>query len=268
VFLPDSRHFVYFRYSDEPTTRGLYIGDIGTKPEQQDSRRLLETDYSADYAPSISDPGVGHLLYIREGTLLAQPFDTRWMVLTGAAAPVAESVGGYPNGWFAVSSTGTLAYRTAPAVSKHLSWIATNGTRSPIPATQEELSDVVLSPEGTHAAVTLVDQTNRDNTDIWIIDLVKGLKTRLTFDKAVDRNPVWSPDGKRIVFSSNRAGKFDLYWKNVNGATAEELLLKSDEAKFALDWSHDGEYLLYQVRDPRTKLDLWYLPMNGDKRIP
>ena len=98
--------------------------------------------------------------------------------------------------------------------------------------------------------------------DIWIDDLVRGSSTRLTFDPSVDNVPVWSPDGKRIAFMSNRdGGVFNLYAKDADGTGADELLLKTPNNKTMNDWSADGQYILYSQDDPATKEDLWVLPL-------
>jgi Tol biopolymer transport system component len=90
-----------------------------------------------------------------------------------------------------------------------------------------------------------------------------GDDSRLTFDPARDQFPVWSPDGKRIAFASDRTGNFDLYQHASNGAGQDELLLKSNHQKYPTDWSSDGRYLLYSDLDPKTKPDLWVLPMES-----
>jgi Tol biopolymer transport system component len=101
------------------------------------------------------------------------------------------------------------------------------------------------------------------------MDLVRTLVMRFTFDSAHDRSPVWSPGGSRIVFTSSRDGLGDLYIKASNLATSEEALLTSDEEKTPNDWSHDGQFLLFNVMDPKSAADVWVLSMDGkDRAMP
>jgi Tol biopolymer transport system component len=106
-----------------------------------------------------------------------------------------------------------------------------------------------------------------DAVNIWLLDLSRGgASTRFTFGSLVDTNPVWSPDGSRIIFSSNRDGPYNLYQKPANGVKDEEVLLKSSEDKEATSWSRDGRFLVYTVVHPKTKADIWVLPLDGDRK--
>jgi Tol biopolymer transport system component len=104
------------------------------------------------------------------------------------------------------------------------------------------------------------------NQDIWVSDLASGATTRLTFDPRPDVSPIWSPDGKRIVYGANRGGRIDLYEKNADGSGEERLLLKSDQDKAPTSWSRDGRFILFMAVDPKTRQDLWILPLEGDRR--
>src|SRR5262249_34448227 len=104
------------------------------------------------------------------------------------------------------------------------------------------------------------------NPDVWLMDTVRGVPTRFTFDSNVDGMPLWSPDGNWIVFRSSRLGTFDIFRKPSTGAVEEEVLLQSKTVKTPLDWSPDGKFLLFYDTDPKSGLDLWVLPMTGDRK--
>src|SRR5208282_1505365 len=105
------------------------------------------------------------------------------------------------------------------------------------------------------------------NPALWLVDFSRGTSTRFTFGPSSGRRAIWSPDGHRIIFASNRSGVFDLYQKQASGVKDEELLLKSSEDKYPTSLSRDGHFLLYQASDPKTtKTDLWVLPLEGEKK--
>ena len=163
-------------------------------------------------------------------------------------------------GAVSVSASGLVAYRTGAAVSNQLTWFDRAGkTLGLMGAPQDtSLQSVHISPDGRRAAV---QRTVQGNTDIWILD---GTRTsRFTFDAAVDREPIWSPDGSRIVFHSNRKGQFDLYQKSSSGTGSEELLLESPQGAVPTDWSPNGRFILY---DSILNSDLWVLPLEGDRK--
>jgi Tol biopolymer transport system component len=126
---------------------------------------------------------------------------------------------------------------------------------------------VALSPDGTRAAFNRGFDATDPNTSLWLLDFSKGTTTRLTFGSPHTEAPIWSPDGKRIIFASSPNGSFDLYEKLASGAEDEQLLLKSSENKFPSSVSRDGRFLLYFVIDSKTsKFGLWVLPLEGDKK--
>ncbi|MFI5357690.1 Serine/threonine protein kinase [Candidatus Sulfopaludibacter sp. SbA6] len=255
AFLPDGRHFLYLRRSDRGQNNGIYVGSLDAKPEQQDTRRLLAADLPAVYAAS---PGAstGHILFLRENTLMAQPFDAGKMALAGDAVPVGESVQGH--GAFAVSTTGTLIYRTGAAgANRWLTWFDRQGkTLGQLGDPADYGASLALSPDGTRVASTRGPSAT---SDIWLVDS-RGVSSRFTFDPASDREPIWSPDGTRIIFASNRAGHYDLYQKPANLAGDDALVLKSDEDKYPASWSRDGHFLIFWAVNPITHADLWVLP--------
>jgi Tol biopolymer transport system component len=123
---------------------------------------------------------------------------------------------------------------------------------------------VRLSPDGKRGTLTLPD-AGRGTRDVWTVDLARDLLTRFTFDPADDFSPIWSPDGERIVFSSRRSGRMDLYEKPASGAASETVLLADGVDKTAVSWSPDGRFLLYVAITPSGP-DLWVLPLTGHEK--
>ncbi|HJZ81546.1 MAG TPA: hypothetical protein VKD91_14415 [Pyrinomonadaceae bacterium] len=119
-----------------------------------------------------------------------------------------------------------------------------------------------LAPDGQHFVVSRLDLQTGDN-DIWLSDVTGKNAVRFTFDSAIDNYPIWSPDGSRIVWCSNRDGIYQLYQKAASGAGQDALLLKSDYYKFPNSWSPDGRYIIYREINPRTNFDVWVLPVGS-----
>ena len=270
-FLPDGRHFVYLRVSSNAGTNGIYAGSLDAKPEQQSAKRLLAAQSGAVYVPS-PDGRAGHLLFVREGALMAQPFDPSRLEFAGDAVPIAEQVSGGPpviGAYFSASATGVLAYRTGPALAGgilRLTWFDRQGKVLSTVLDPATYNAPALSPDGTRVAYRSDGQGAGSNPDIWLHDVARGTSTRFTFDPATDTAPVWSPDGSRLAFGSDRAGAGNLYLKVATGAGNEELLFQSGEGKTPTDWSRDGRFLLFNSNAPKTGSDLWVLPMTGDRK--
>jgi Tol biopolymer transport system component len=265
-FLPDARHFVYLRYAGPtPQASGIYLGSLDTIPEQQSAQRLLDTPLMPTYAPSL-DSGAGHLLFMRESTLLAQPFDVRRLALAGGAVPVAERVGSFRlSAYFSTSATGVLAYRNAGTILSNLVWYDRAGTLIGPAGEQGAYWDVALSPDGTRVALTLDDERQAAGQGISVLEFARGVTSRVTFDAAPDSTPVWSPDGRRIAFVASRPDGTGVFHKASGSGGKEEVLLPPTSAvKWPNDWSRDGRFLLFSSQEPGTKLDLWVLPLTGD----
>src|SRR5262249_17933749 len=144
------------------------------------------------------------------------------------------------------AALGIVAYRAGSAGAvRQLTWLDRAGKNLGAIGAPDVagLNDVELSPDGNRVAV---NRTANGNFDVWLIDVARGIPTRLTFDAAPDMRPVWSPDGTRIVFQSPRKGVVNLYWKLSSGAGSDELLLESDQTKIPNDWSPDGRFLLFR----------------------
>ena len=262
--LPDGRHFLYYRRSSRAENEGVYIGSLDAKPEAQSSQILLASPVAAMYAPVPGERN-GRILFLRDGTLMAQPFDASKLALTGEPVAMAEHVGSYlTNGLFHVSSNRVLVYRGGGISNTQLTWFDRQGKALGVEGDPGIYFAFALSPDGARVAMERIIGEN--NRDIWIHDRGRGAATRFTFDPAFDRMPVWSPDGSHIVFTSNRDGAYNLYQKLSSGAGEDELLFESGRAKYPSDWSPDGRILLYSQYDPKTQSDLWALPMTGDRK--
>ena len=265
-FLPDGRHFVYIRASTDHEKSAIYLGSVDAKPEQQSSKPLAFSDCSPWYAPS-TDPNAGFLLFIRERTLMAQGFDISRLELTGQPAPIAEQVAdaGYTGyGPFAASSNDVLVFSQSAASTHQLTWYGRDGKVLGTVGEPGDYHDLALSPDGMRLA--LGKNNGLLSSNIWLLDLSRGTSMRFTFGSAEDSYPVWSPDGRRIIFRSNREGRYSLYQKLVSGVKDEEVLLKSSEDKHPNSWSRDGRFLLYTALNPKTKADIWVLPLEGDRK--
>jgi len=260
-FLPDGQHFVYTRRSRNEGKSAIYLGSVDAKPEQQSLRPLVNSFWGSEYSPS-ADPGMGYLLFVREGTLIAQSFDNRKLELAGQPVAVAEQVS--DGRAFSVSANNVLVFHRS-VIDRQLAWYDREGKEVGKIGDSVNFQDLALSPGGKRLAVT--EWSGEEAASIWLLDLSRGgAGTRFTSGSAMDAGPVWSPDGSRIIFSSNRDGPYNLYQKLANGGKDEEVLLKSSEHELATSWSRDGRFLLYQVINPTTKNDLWVLPMEGDRK--
>jgi Tol biopolymer transport system component len=256
-FLPDGRHFLYY-VRGTPDVRGVYVGQLDDKTV--DPRRLLDSETGAVYASS------GHVLFVLQGTLFAQPFDPVRQQVTGDKFPLADQVETRTDGeGVSVSTTGSIAYRHRARPQRQFVWFDRSGrelSRVGAPVSTS-LSSPSLSGDGQR--IVLYRSVN-GNPDIWSLDTRRGVLSMLTSDASDDVNPIWSPDGSRIVFSSNRGGVHQLYQKSVASGESEALLLATPQTKLANDWSANGSVVLFATQDPKTRFDLWALPFEGNRK--
>ena len=255
-FLPDGRHFLYFAQGT-PDARGIYLGELGNLT----ARRLLYADAKGVYVSS------GYLLFVRGSTLYAQPFNVSRLELSGAPFVVAESVmADAGTNWTALSASvaGPIAYRLGGGPESQLVWFDRSGNRLQTIGERHRPAawSPSISPDQRRVAMY---RAADGNTDIWVLDMDRGVPSRFTFDAAFDNTPIWSPDGVSIVFASGRDGPLNLYRKVVTGAADESPVLSSDRNKVPNDWSRDGRFLLYRVTGDESSYDLYALPMEGER---
>ena len=250
-FLPDGTHFLYVVLSDEPGARGVYVGSLDGQPPVQ----VLNGRYKTIYA----EPG--YLLYVREGTLFAQAFNaaTRQLV-PGPPQPLVDSV---VAGAFSASRSGVLAFLPLNDTRSQLVWFDRQGNelgrlKSPI-----DNFGIALSPDGRRAAVIRTDPKTEPRTqDIWLIDLTRDVASALTAHPAGDCCAVWSPDGREIVFSSDRDGARGLFRTPPTRPGSERLIFTGEATTAVKHWSPDGRRLLVTMRG-----DVWLLPLAGDGKL-
>ena len=255
-FLPGGRHFLYLAQAVQFGQGGgqeVCVGSLDSK----ERRFLLRVNSNAVFAPSAPGADRGHILFSRERTLLAQPFDAKGLRLSGEAFPVGEQVQYFANYGFSVftaSDNGILAYQSGGAGGiSQLVWLDRAGKQLEVVGLPADYLRPRLSRDGRRVAVDVRDpQTGR--ADIWIYDLARRVSTRFTFEAADNTVPIWSPDDGRIVFQSNRKGPGDLYQKASSGTgNDEEFLVQEGSLKAPGDWSSDGRFLVYGLIDAKSK---------------
>ncbi len=239
-FLPDGKHFVYLaaNFSGKPDMNAIFLGSL----DSPDRRLLVNSTANAAYA----EPG--YLVYLRDKTLVAQPFDRRSYVLSGEPHALSDEILFLPQinrAIYSVSSGDVLVTQTGKGANmSQLAWFDRSGRPAGTVGQPGWYDNVRLSPDGRRVATDQIDPDGR-NIDVWVHELSRGTATRLTFDPALDQTPVWTADSQKVLFSSNRVGTFALYLKNADGSGSEQQLVDYGGALAnAWDWSRDGKYVL------------------------
>jgi len=263
-FLPDGKHFLYWSRTSRPgESPVLYIGELGSLK----ARLLTKSETMAQYAS-------GHLLFLRGQTLMAQPFNLGRMELSGEPQPIAEHIavnGASVRAMFSASETGTLVYQSGEASTGwNLVWWGREGKQMEAIAQASRYIGPSLSPDGARFAVTIF-VGNQGIADIWVFDLARATRTRLTFTNVTTNanqgGATWTPDSKTIFYSSVSKGVFQIYAKAADGSSSERLVLESaDATAYPRSVSPDGRYLVYQRRlnQHETGDHIWALPLSGD----
>ena len=256
-----SNHQPYFLPSESGARSIVY--EVGSYSDREIVVKNLETgerEVLAEGAFPVYSPS-GHILYqttALSSGLWALPFSLETLKPTGEAFPIAENAGD-PS----VAEDGTLVYVDLfGGGRRQLVWRDREGKKLEVIGQPQDVTLYpALSPDGRHVAVRGIED---NNDDVWVHEVGRSLKRRLTFDAAVDGRPIWSPSGKEITFWSARQGNNDIYIRPADGTGEPVLLLGTPLRERPNDWSPDGKYLLYSVRDEETAWDLWYLKRKED----
>jgi serine/threonine protein kinase/Tol biopolymer transport system component len=247
-FMPDGRHFLYLAGSADAGETGIFAGSLNSGQTQL----VMHIASNVSYIP------FGFLIYGRQQTLLAQKFDAKTLQVSGKPIPIAQQldsfrfISGFP---FSVSQNGVLAYRSGSSGTVQLAWYNRDGKRVTSIGDPGLYSQIVLSPDEKRLAV---ERVNSNIANLWILELASGILSRATFNPAGDVNPVWSPDGRELLFSSRRNGHLDLYRKSIGGGE-DELIYHSDEDKGPYSWTKDG-WILFNAGP-----DLYRVPLTGER---
>ena len=260
VFLPDGRHFVFLARARVPENHALVAGSLdGPETKVLVAGHQTSVDYAA---------AGGYLLYVRERTLLAQPFDPDQVRFNGEPVslaqgvdPIGEGIPGTSYAFFAAGGS-TLVYRAGVRLTSQPTWFDRGGRELGQIGPPGEFDEPTLSPDGKQVALDRNDE--QLTSAVWRLDLVRGALSRLSFGAGSALAPVWSPDGSLVAYT--RAQLTSLCLRPASGAGKEEVLLASDAAKLVDDWSKDGRFLLFEEVSRRTTTDLWILPLAGARK--
>lgn len=260
VFLPDGKHFLFF-------SRGKENAIYSTSIDSKERKLILKNDTNALYISP------GYILFVNNGVLMAQQFDAEHLELKGSAIAVADGVpvfGGQQRGLFSASANGILAIHSKAEMLAQPVWVDLSGKfLDPLmePAMFVLSGSMRMSSDGRKVALGITDPT--DGTDnIWVHDLAKHQTTRLTFEKLIAHHPRWSPDGSRLLYTSNRVGTPQIFSIAAAGVGEAEQFFSSDYSEIAESWSPDGRYLIFgrSSMENTAEWSLWVLPLTGEKK--
>jgi hypothetical protein len=265
-FLPDGRHFLYVRVArNAPEGSGVYIGSLDDEPGAARSTRLVATGFAAAYVPT-KGTSTGHVVFLRDETLFAQAFDERALQLRGDPLPLASPVGSFlDGGLFSVSANDVIAFRP-PDKDFQLTWFDRQGKRVGVLGEVGRYTGVAIAPDDVRVATakeivgSIVDQ------DIWILETARPTTTRVTFSPVLEDVPVWSADGRRLMFTIG-GDVGTLFERAVDGPTSPRMLVEKTTSQHKIPTSAlpDGRFLLYTSQNmDQSRGDVWVLPLKSE----
>jgi serine/threonine protein kinase/Tol biopolymer transport system component len=261
VWLPDGRHYLFLVMSGRPDVSGVYEGTVGSSTK----KKILPDLSLVAFAPE------GYLLF-RRGALIAQRFDPERGELSGDPIVLVDRIQGDPGitgaAAFSVSDAGVLVYQAGTMSPTHLVWVDRTGKELSAVPESDNMTELALSPDQKRVVAQRGESAQNPSTNIWMLDLARGVSSRLTFEATDELSPVWSPDGARIAFSSSREGQYDVYEMGASGVGGQKLMLRAGAGvpMYPDDWSSDGKYIVCESSELRTAVNLWLLPLSGDRK--
>ncbi len=257
-FLPDGKRLLFFsgsQTSDKEKTSSISCLDLESGKTTVVAKESSEGRYAAP----------GYLLFVREGNLMAQPFDASSAKTTGEAVPVAEHVRFTPARWsgnFSVSQTGLLVFHSGGSTRRsQLSWFDLEGKEIGKVGEPGNIGSTAVSPDGTRAAVTTLGGAAGMTAEVWLYDLVRGVSSRFVFGGQGSFFPLWSPDGRQVAYGDVGGG---IAIKAADGTSEPKLVWTAKTNTWPLTWSPDGKSIVFRLQDPKTGgLDLWLLSLDG-----
>jgi Tol biopolymer transport system component/predicted Ser/Thr protein kinase len=256
--LPESR-FLYSVEAVKPEEAGAYAALVSRPGERT---KLVTTESKVMYAPGAG--GKGYLLWMRGGAIVAQEFDPIKLRVSGEPQEIAPAVGGPPQGELHVtaSATGLLMYGAFGELTQLAWWSRQGRGLKEVGEPVDGITMFRLAPDERHIAV---QRPSGEAHDLWLLDAERGVTTRFTADRTLSTQPVWSPDGRMILFT--HLGSSTILRKPANGIGDEEVLIQRPTASFPYDWSRDGQWVLVRETSPDTKYDIWKLPLTADGKM-
>ena len=256
-FLPDGKHFIYIAIDHDPSksaNNAVYYASL----DGRENRPLFHSQSNAVYAG-------GFLLFARGDQLMAQAFDPASGKVSGEPVSVTRGVMNDITTWHMDATAfgnELLLFGSGGSGDWKLVWVDRNSKEIGVVADKlTNLQGAVISPQGDRIAL----QIDTGQSDIWVLDIARGVRTRLTFGPTLNAFPIWSPDGKWIAYTSDRNGRGNIFRKSSDGSGPEELLFSDDQLLTPTDWTHDGKYLIYS-RGPVGGTEIWALPLEGERK--